>query len=158
MNMKIPRMSKTAKIIVVLVVLVLLGAAIFWFTRLKPAGYVTRQKGELPSPPPPSVTTSEEKPMGQVRIEMERVLTKWCKIEAPFEDEVKLKDLWLRRFPTTPKYQSKGINQLIAHIRENELFGKCNPAHIKPGLFVEGGAIQKVGDLHSFLNPCEPHD
>jgi hypothetical protein len=155
--MKIPRMSRTAKIIAAVVVIVLLGAAAFWFTWHGPNRNMTPQNREV-APPPPSGSTPKEKPVGQVRIQMDRVLTKWCDVEAPFEDEVKLKDLWMRHFPTTPKYQPKGINDLIARIQENELFGKCKPPHIKPGSFVEGGAIQKVGDLHNFLNPCEPHE
>ena len=156
--MKIPRMSRTAKIVVVVVVLVLLGAVAVWFTRsgLQPGAYVTERDRQVAPPPP--ITTPEEKPMGKVRIEMERVIAKWCDVEAPFNDEVKLKDLWMRRHPTTPKYQPTGINRLITHIKGNELFGKCKPPHIKPGSFVDGGAIQKVGDLHSYLNPCEPQN
>lgn len=155
--MRIPRISRTAKIAVV-VVLVLLGALAFWLIRRSlRSGPATTQR-EIEVQPPPPQATPEVKPVGKVRIEMERVITKWCEVEAPFEDAVKLKDLWMRRFPTTPKYRPTGINRLITRIHENELFGQCNPPHIKPGSFVEGGAIQSVGDLNNFLSPCEPQD
>ena len=148
-------MSRTAKIlVVVVVVLMLLGTLAFWFLRTGVRPKMTQRDVEVqPAPPQP---TPEVKPVEKVRIEMERVLTKWCEVEAPFDDAAKLKDLWMRRFPTTPKYRWTGINRLRTHIQENELFGKCKPDHIKPGAFVEGGAIQKVGDLHLFLKPCEP--
>ena len=95
--------------------------------------------------------------MGKVRIEMEQVLNHWLKLEAGvYNDEDKLKSLWMRKFPTTPKYNSKGINLLLKEIRANDFFRACNPPNISFGSFVDGGAIQKVVDLHSFLNPCEP--
>ena len=156
--MKIPHMSKSAKIVVVLVVFVSFVALLMVIRNvLQRTTGVTQVELKEVQPPPPQ-PGPEAKPMTKVRIEMERVLTKWCDVEAPFEDAVKLKDLWMRKFPTTPKYRPKGINRLITRIEENELFGKCKPPHIKPGSFVDGGAIQKVGDLHNFLTPCEPED
>jgi hypothetical protein len=156
--MKIPHMSKTAKIVVVVVVLVSFAALIMVIRSvLQRSASLTKVEVREVQPPPPQ-PIPEAKPMGKVRIEMERVLTKWCDVEAPFDDAKKLKDLWMRRFPTTPKYRPKGINRLIKRIHENELFGKCDPPHIEPGSFVDGGAIQKVGDLHNFLTPCEPED
>lgn len=153
-------MSKTTKItVVVVVVAVVLSAALvilFKRSSRQIEGDLTQDEVSNVQPPPP--VTPEEKAMGKVRVEMERVITKWCDVEAPFDDAVQLKDLWMRRFPTTPKYHPTGINKLIGRIHENELFGKCKPPHIEPDSFIDGGAIQKVGDLHNFLNPCEPQD
>ena len=150
-------MSKKTKIVVGVALVVLLGATAFWLIRrsLQQRASVT-QVPELPQPPPPQVTPKEEL-MGKVRIEMEQVLNRWCKLEAgTYNDEDKLKSLWMRNFPTTPKYRPKGINELLKEIRTNDFFRACNPPNISFGSFVDGGAIQKVGDLHSFLNPCEP--
>jgi hypothetical protein len=144
--------------VVVVVLLLFLGALAFWFIRRDLRSRADMAQREIEVQPPPPQVKLEVKPVGKVRIEMEHVITKWCDVEAPFDDTVKLRDLWMRRFPTTPKYRWTGINRLITRIRENELFGQCNPPHIKPGSFVEGGAIQKVGDLHNFLSPCEPQD
>jgi hypothetical protein len=150
-------MSKTTKIVVGVVLVVLLGATAYWFIRrsLQPNASI-REETALPQPPPPQPTPKEEL-MGKVRIEMEQVLNRWCKLEAgTYNDEDKLKSLWMRRFPTTPKYRPKGINTLIEEIRANDFFRVCKPPNISFGSFVDGGAIQKVGDLHTFLNPCEP--
>lgn len=96
--------------------------------------------------------------MGKVRVEMEHVLDNWLQVEAgTYNDEDKLKSLWLGRFPTTPKYRPTGINKLIKRIQENQFFNDCKPQHIVFGSFDDGGAIQKVSDLQNFLNPCEPH-
>ena len=156
--MKIPGMSRTATIVVVIVVLLLLASLAFWFIGIGLRSGPDMTQREIEVQPPPPQGTPEVKPVGKVRIEMERVITKWCDVEAPFDDAVQLRDLWMRRFPTTPKYHPTGVNKLITRIHENELFGKCKPPHIKPGSFIDGGAIQKVGDLHNFLSPCEPED
>jgi hypothetical protein len=150
-------MSKNTKIIVAVALVLFLGATTFWFIRRsRQQAAIREQARELPQPPPPQATPKEEL-MGKVRIEMEQVLNRWCKLEAgTYTDEDKLKSLWLRNFPTTPKYRPKGINELLKEIRANDFFRACHPPNIDFGSFVDGGAIQKVGDLHNFLNPCEP--
>ena len=97
--------------------------------------------------------------MGKVQIEMEKVISSWCGAEAgTYTAEDELKGIWIDHNGTALKYRPKGINKLIKKIHENEFFAKCDPPDIKFGSFVEGGAIQKVSDLHDFLNPCEPQD
>ena len=154
--MKIPHMSKTAKIVVVVVVLVLLGALAFLLIQRRLPGSVITEREVEVAPPPPQVTP-EEKLMGKVEVEMGKVFDSWLESEGvsyTFEDQ--LKGLWMARYGTTPKYRPKGINELVKNIRKNEFFAKCKPPHIEFGSFVEGGAIQKVQDLHNFLSVCEP--
>jgi hypothetical protein len=152
-------MSKTTKIIVGVALVVLLGATAFWFIRrsLRPTASVA-QVPELPPPQPtPNKDLLTEEVMGKVRTEMEKVIDRWCKLEpGSYQDEDKLKSLWMRRFPTTPTYHDKGISNLIHEIHANDFFRNCKPKNIKFGSFVDGGAIQKVRDLQDFLNPCEP--
>jgi hypothetical protein len=85
--MKIPHISRTAKTVVAIVVLVL-GALAFWFTQIgfqQPGADMTTEQPQL-APPPPQ---PEEKAMGKVRLEMEGVIAKWCEVECPYEDHAK---------------------------------------------------------------------
>ena len=94
--------------------------------------------------------------MGRVQTELERVIDKWCQAEATsYGPTNTLKGLWMRKHPTSPKYDPKGIRNLIDEIHNNEFFNQCNPPHIEIGSFTTGGAIQTVAQLSSFLDPCE---
>lgn len=95
--------------------------------------------------------------MSRVQVELERVISGWCDVEAnSYTAQAGLPSLWRRKYPTTPSYNPQGITKLVAEIGNNSLFKNCSAAkNIGPGYFLPGGAIQTVGDLNDFLTPCE---
>ena len=154
-------MSKSdnkAKILVIVVSVIVVVGVLVWFIlgRRYSTSFQQIDQGNFATPTASRQMAAKEEKMGRVQDEMERVISSWCGAEGgTYGPEDTLKGLWMRKFPTTPKYSPTGINDLINEIRSNDFFGNCNPPHIQFGSFATGGAIQKVGDLNTFLSPCE---
>lgn len=153
-------MSKSdnkVKILVIVVSVIVVAGALIWFTLGRRYSTVQHiDQANFATPTASRQLAAKEEKMGKVQDEMERVISSWCDAEGgTYGSEDTLKGLWMRKFPTTPKYSPTGINDLINKIRSNEFFGNCNPPHIQFGSFATGGAIQKVGDLNTYLGPCE---
>lgn len=88
----------------------------------------------------------------RVQAEMERVISGWCDAEGgTYDAQSSLEGLWIGRYGPTLPYGSRGVPKLVNRIRDNQFFGRCQ---VREGMFMPGGGIQTVGDLHFFLSPC----
>ncbi|MCA1612569.1 MAG: hypothetical protein LC800_00135 [Acidobacteria bacterium] len=88
----------------------------------------------------------------KVTQEMEKVIDSWCHAEAgEYDARTTLESLWTDKYGTASPYASRGVPKLINEIHDNAFFRNCE---VGVGLFMPGGGIQSVGDLHFFLSPC----
>jgi hypothetical protein len=140
------------KVILVIAVVLLLTASVVWF--FHPLRRLADLAPGAEAPPPPLdreeklMPTKEEK----VQTEMEKVIRNWCDAEPlDYNAQKSLEGLWIGRFGTALPYVPNGIGKLVNKIHDNEFFERCQ---FSPGLFMPGGGIQTVGDLHFFLSPC----